>query len=150
MYWVQNLENMSGETSSTKKKPDNIVWDEREEKYNASILPYGTNVSAPVIKLDDVGAFKSRGVNKVQKTFNAKYNELVEDYNNLINEVKLNDLIYNSKFSFEPVIGEIYYLYKRPTGEYFLSLISPKEWNKEYIVTVRLNSENKWVSIKES
>lgn len=132
-----------------KKKPDYIVYDEENQKYNASILPYGTNVSAPVIKLDDVGAFKERGVNRVQKTFGAKYKELVDEYNNLVDEVKLNEMIYNSDYSFEPVIGEIYHLYIRKNGKYFLSLISPKEWNMEHITTVRLNSEHKWVFTEE-
>lgn len=131
------------------KKPDNIVWDEKTQRYHASILPYGSNVSAPAIVLDDVGAFKHRGVNKVQKTFTAKYNELVDEYNHLVDEVKLNNLIYNSKYSFEPVIGEIYHLYCRPNGDYFLSLISPQEWNMEFVVSVRLNSEHKWVSIRD-
>ena len=66
-----------------KKKPDNIVWDEETQKYNASLLPYATNVSAPVIKLDDVGAFKERGVNRVQKSFNAKY-KCIQSNKNLI------------------------------------------------------------------
>lgn len=132
------------------KKPDNVAWDDKEQKYNASILPYSTNVSGPVIKLDDVGAFKERGVNRVQKTFNAKYKELVDEYNNLIDEVELNNMIYNSNYSFEPVIGEIYHLYIRNNGKYFLSLISPREWNMEFIVSVRLNSEHKWVLIKDS
>jgi len=131
------------------KKPDNIVWDEETETYNANILPYGSNVSAPVIVLDDVGSFKKKGVNKVQKTFSAKYQELVDEYNFLVDEVKLNNLIYNSNFSFEPVIGEVYHLYVRQNGEYFLSLISPQEWNMEFVVSVKLNSEHKWVSIKE-
>jgi hypothetical protein len=132
-----------------KKKPDYVVYDEDNQKYNASILPYGTNVSAPVIKLDDVGAFKERGVNKVQKTFGAKYKELVDEYNNLVDEVKLNEMIYNADYSFEPVIGEIYHLYIRKNGKYFLSLISPKEWSMEHITTVRLNSEHKWVFTEE-
>ena len=131
------------------KKPDNVAYDEKEKKYNASLLPYATNVSGPVIKLDDVGAFKERGVNRVQKTFNAKYKELVDEYNHLIDEVKLNDLIYNSKYSFEPVIGEIYHLYVGRDGKYFLSLISPNEWNREHIASVRLNSEHKWVSTED-
>jgi len=140
---------MSGKSSNQTKKPDNIVWDEKTEKYNASLLPYGSSVSAPVIVLDDVGAFKQRGVGKVQKTFNAKFEELVDEYNNLIDEVKLNSLIYNSNFSFEPVIGEIYHLYQRNNGNYFLSLVSPNEWNQKFIVSVRLNSENKWVSTND-
>jgi len=132
------------------KKPDNIVWDEDNQKYNASLLPYATSVSGPVVKLDDVGAFKERGVNRVQKTFSAKYKELVDEYNNLIDEVELNNMIYNSNYSFEPVIGEIYHLYIRNNGKYFLSLIGPQEWNMEHITSVRLNSEHKWVSTKDS
>ena len=135
---------------NSKKKPDNIVWDEETEKYNSSLLPYGTSVSAPAIVLDDVGAFKQRGVNKVQKTFSAKYQELVDEYNHLVDEVRLNEFIYNSRYSFEPVIGETYHLYEDKFGKYFLSLISPNEWNKKHVVSVRLNSEHKWVSIKES
>ena len=134
----------------TSKKPDNVVWDEKSQKYNASLLPYGTNTSAPAIVLDDVGAFKKRGVNKVQKTFSAKYQELVDEYNHLVDEVRLNEFIYNSRYSFEPVIGETYHLYEDKFGKYFLSLISPSEWNKKHVVSVRLNSEHKWVSIKES
>ena len=137
-------------STNSKKKPDSVVWDEKSQKYNASLLPYGTNNSAPAIVLDDVGAFKQRGVNKVQKTFSAKYTELIDEYNQLVDEVRLNEVIYNSRYSFEPVIGEIYHLYEDRLGNYFLSLISPTEWNKIHIVSVRLNSEHKWVSIKES
>lgn len=132
------------------KKPDHIVWDEETQKYNAALLPYGSSISAPAIVLDDVGAFKERGVNRVQKTFGAKYQELVDEYNHLVDEVKLNEVIYNSKYSFEPVIGNIYHLYENKNGIYFLSLISPNEWRQKHIISVRLNSEHKWVSIKDT
>ena len=84
-------------TNTSTKKPDLVAWDEDKQKYVSSILPYATNVSGPVITLDDVGAFKERGVNRVQKTFSSKYKELVQEYNNLVDEVALNELIYNSK-----------------------------------------------------
>lgn len=132
-----------------RKKPDNVAWDDENERYISSILPYSTNVGGPVIKLDDVRGFKERGVNKVQKTFGTKYKELVDEYHQLVDEVELNNLIYNSKYSFEPVIGEIYHLYIGKDKKYFLSLISPKEWNREHITSVRLNSEHKWVLIKD-
>jgi len=144
----ERLEIMSTNTSTN--KPDLVAWDDNKQKYVSSILPYATNVSGPVIKLDDVGGFKERGVSKVQKTFTNKYKELIQEYNDLVDEVNLNELVYNSNYSFEPVIGEIYHLYQRNSGEYFLSLISPSEWNRKHIVTVTLNSEHKWVSIKES
>jgi hypothetical protein len=133
----------------SEKKPDYVAWDEKNQKYHANILPYGSNVGAPAIKKDNISGFKELQVNKLQKKFNSRYKELVDEYNNLVEEVKLNQLIYSSDFSFEPVIGEIYHLYYGNNGRYFLSLIHPKEWNREHIVSVVLNSEHRWVSIKE-
>lgn len=131
------------------KKPDNVAWDEEKQKYNASILPYATNVSGPAIQVDDVGAFKQKGIQKAQKTFTAKYLELKEQWQDLVSEVELNNLIYSSKYSFEPIVGEIYHLYVGNDDNYFLSLIGPEEWNREFITSVRLNSDHKWVYLKE-
>ena len=130
------------------KKPDHIVWDEETQKYNANILPYGSSVSAPVIKIEDISSYKQRNVQKIQKKFNKKYQELVDEYNNLVDEVKLNQIVYESKFSFEPIIGHIYHLYYGDNGKYFLSLIEPEMWNQEFVLSVELNSEHKSVLIK--
>ncbi len=126
------------------KKPDNIVYSD-EKGYNASFLPYATSVGAPIIRVDDVAAWKSRGVINVNKEFENKFNELKSEYQKLIEEFEWNDIIYNSKFSFEPVIGEIYHLYVDNDRNHFLSLIPPYEWNKEHIGTFKLNSDKKWV-----
>ena len=132
-----------------KKKPDNIVFSE-EKGYNASILPYSTNVGAPVIRVDDLVSWKSRGISTVNKEFENKFNELKIQYLNLMKEYEWNDLVYNAKFSFEPVIGEIYHLYRGDDGLNFLSLIAPQEWNKEHIGTVKLNSDKKWVVLNQN
>lgn len=126
------------------KKPDNIVFSE-DKGYNASVLPYSTNVGAPVIKVDDIVSWKSRGVSNVNKLFENKFNELKIQYENLMKEYEWNELVYNARFSFEPVIGEIYHLYTGDDGINFLSLISPQEWNKEHVATFKLNSEKKWI-----
>ena len=47
-----------------KEKPDNIVYS-AEKGYYAKILPYGTSVGAPAIKVDDLVSWKSRGVHAV-------------------------------------------------------------------------------------
>ena len=130
------------------KKPDNIVFSD-DKGYNASLLPYSTNVGAPVIKMDDVVSWKSRGINNVNKEFETKFNELQIQYQNLMKEYEWNELVYSSKFSFEPVIGEIYHLYIDQDRMYFLSLISPQEWNKEHVGTFQLNSNKKWVILDE-
>ena len=129
-----------------KKKPDNIVHND-EDGYNANILPYGTNTSAPAITLEDISFWKGTGVNKVNKQFSAKFNQLKEEYNKLVEEFKWNDLVYKANFSFEPVIGETYHLYTGKDGNPFLSLIDPKEWSKgkDFIGSFTLNSERKWI-----
>lgn len=127
-----------------KERPDNVVFSD-ENGYNAGLLTYATNVGAPAIKMDDVVSWKSRGISNVNKEFENKFNELKMQYENLMEEYEWNELVYGARFSFEPVIGEIYHLYRGDDGINFLSLISPAEWNKEHIGTFKLNSGKKWV-----
>ena len=129
-----------------KNRPDNIVYSD-QNGYNASLLPYATSVGAPVIRVVDVVSWKSRGISNVNKELENKFNELKIQYENLIKEFEWNDLVYGSKFSFEPVIGEIYHLYTGDDGINFLSLIGPREWNKEHVGTFKLNSDKKWIVI---
>lgn len=126
------------------KKPDNIVFSE-EKGYNASFLPYSTSVGAPIIKVDDIVSWKSRGITNVNKEFENKFKELKNQYEKLMEEYEWNELVYSAKFAFEPVIGEVYHLYAAADGVNFLSLISPQEWNKVHLGTFKLNSDKKWV-----
>lgn len=128
------------------KKPDNIVHNEKEG-YNASLLPYATNVGAPAIRPDNIDDWKLRGVNKVNKQIETKFNELKGEYLKLVEEYQWNELVYQAKFAYEPVIGETYHLYVGKDGGPFLSLIEPHEWNRELIGSFQLNSEQKWVKI---
>ncbi len=131
-----------------KERPDNVVFSE-EQGYHANLLPYSTNVGAPIIKVDDVVSWKSRGISNVNKEFENKFNELKLQYQALMEEYEWNELVYQSKFSFEPVIGEIYHLYRGEDGVNFLSLIGPLEWNREHIGTFKLNSERKWIVLRD-
>lgn len=127
--------------------PDNVVFTD-DKGYNASLLSYPTNVGAPVIHIDNLVSWKSRGISNVNKQFESKFNELRVQYENLMKEFEYNELVYNANFSFEPVIGEIYNLYRGEDGNNFLSLISPSEWNKEHLGTFQLNSDKKWIIIE--
>lgn len=130
------------------KKPDNIVYSE-DKGYNASMLPYSTSVGAPIIRVDDIVSWKSRGITNVNKEFENKFKELKNQYESLMKEFEWNELVYSAKFAFEPVIGEIYHLYAGEDGVNFLSLISPQEWKKEHIGTFKLNSDKKWIALHE-
>jgi len=123
------------------KKPDNVAD-------TPGLLPYASNVGAPAIRPDNVDDWKLRGVHKVNKQLETKFLELKEEYLKLVEDYKWNELVYQAKFSYEPVIGEIYHLYVGKDGNPFLSLISPNEWNKEYIGSFKINSEQKWIKIE--
>jgi len=65
----------------------------------------------------------------------------------ITNELFTSLFILNSQFSFRPVPGKAYYLYKEGTG-FNLSLIAPKEWSKEkqaaFVGTSQLNQDLTW------
>lgn len=128
------------------KKPDNVVYS-KTEGYNAHLLPYATSVGAPIIKVDDLVSLKSRGVHSVNKELQGKFAELKAQYESLMEEFEWNELVYSAKFSFEPVIGEIYHLYQSADASHFLSLIGPHEWNREHVGTFKLNSDKKWIHL---
>ena len=122
------------------KKPDNFAE-------NKALLPYGDSVTAPAIRPENIDDWKLRGVNKVNKQFKTKFDELKEEFKQLLEEYQWNELVYQSKFGYEPVIGEIYHLYIGNDGNPFLSLIAPNEWNREHIGSFKLNSEQKWIKV---
>ena len=128
------------------KKPDNIVYSETEG-YNANILPYATSVGAPAIRIDDLVSWKSRGITSVNKELAGKFEELKTQYQNLVEEYEWNEMVYTAKFAFEPVICEIYHVYRGKDGLNFLSLIGPNEWNREHLGTFKLNSDKKWIHL---
>jgi hypothetical protein len=123
-------------------KPDNI-------SENPGLLPYGSNVGAPAIKVVNIEHWKEPRVLNVNKQFEDRFEQLKKEYQKLIDEYKWNDLVYKSKFSFEPVIGKIYHLYYANDGKIFLSLISPNEWKREHIGSFKYNHDNKWEKIED-
>lgn len=86
-------------------------------------------------------------VNKVNKQFESKFLEIKKEYEKLIDEYRWNELVYKSKFNFEPVINEVYHLYYNNTGNIFLSLVEPSQWNYEFIGSFKYNHDNKWIKI---
>ena len=122
------------------KKPDNIAD-------NPGLLPYASNIGAPAIQIENIEGWKQHNALKVNKQFQARFEELKEEYQKLIEEFKWNELVYSAKYNFEPIIGETYYLYYNKTGDIFLSLISPTEWKYDFIGAFKINSNNKWDKI---
>lgn len=112
-----------------------------------NLLPYPHHVGAPKIEPVDITFFKQSGTRKVNKVLNKRYQELVKEAETLQNSFLINQEVYDSHYSFEPVIGEIYHLYEGSNGNKTLSLISPNEWNKKYLYSVVLNSDLTWSKV---
>ena len=78
--------------------------------------------------------------------FNREKQEILEKIEKLYQEYNDSILVWESKISFDPIIGETYYLYDFD-GVNTLSLISPNQWNKKdcFIGAFVLNSDRKWI-----
>ena len=129
-----------------KKYPDNVVWSE-ERGYYAHLLPYATNIGAPVVIPDNISTWKNEKILKTNHYFNKKYDEIKKEYEKLVEEFEWNKVVYGSNYNFQPIIGEKYHLYRRNNGEMFLSLIEPNSWKQEYVGTFEMDSDNKWKKI---
>jgi hypothetical protein len=117
------------------------------EDKKLSLYEYPTSLSSPKIEPVDLTAFKRYGVIKANDYFSSKWEDLVEEAEILKETIELNERIYSCRYAYEPKIGETYHIYKRKNGQEFMSLIGPFEWNQEYVMSVRLNSDSVWKKI---
>jgi hypothetical protein len=112
-----------------------------------NILPYAHHVGAPKIEPVNLTPFKKNGSSKSNTIFQKKYDEILSEFENLQNSFLINETVYNSKYNFEPIVGNTYHLYVDEKGENFLSIIKPSEWNKTHLYSVILNSNMVWEKI---
>jgi len=138
--YVDNLPNFQ-----KKERPDNVVFDQETQSYHSHLLPYGTNIGAPKITPTGVTAWKNSATSTFNHAFANKIELLKKNYEQLIDEYKLNEMLYQAQISFEPIIGQVYHLYQDDGhDEQFLSLIPPDSWNMKYIGSFSLNHEKVW------
>jgi hypothetical protein len=129
------------------KKPDNIVFDESSETYNSKVLPYASNLSAPKIVPPDITTWKNTNIVSANNLFKAKHKAIKEQYQALMEAYELNRLVYESKISFEPIVGKVYHLYRSKDQSTFLSLISPNECNFEHLGSFKLEPDKVWSKV---
>ncbi len=132
------------------KKPDLVVFNEETQAYDAALKPYGTSASSPVIKPLNTATWRNDGVQRVNKQFKSKFDEVRKEYEELIQKFQYNDLVYNSKFNFEPIFGEIYYLYNNRKEEPFLSIIAPEQCSFHHLGSFRLNTDKMWEKVESA
>jgi hypothetical protein len=109
---------------------------------------YPTELGSTPFSPDNIELFKLSKTSKLQQHFKSKFNELQKEYLLLVKEIELNERLYKAKHNFEPITGEVYYLYSNEGGE-ILSLLSPDEWKTkwEYIGKFQLESTGNWIEV---
>ena len=124
-----------------KKMPDSFVENRLSKRYP-------TEIGAPKFEPDNISLFKIEKTSKIKKYYSSKFEEMTKEYENLMSEIKMNERLYMASHNFEPVTGESYHLYKKESGEEFLSLISPDQWKRfEFIGTFQFQSDGRWIEI---
>ncbi|ARV13372.1 DUF2452 domain-containing protein [Gilvibacter sp. SZ-19] len=132
------------------KKPDNVVYNEEEQRYDAALKPYATNVGAPAITAADNSGWKLASVKTVNERFKAKFEDIHKQYQELTQQYERNQLVYNAKFSFEPQLGQVYHLYRDSQMQPFLSIIRPEECNFDYVGSYRINADRMWEEVQRA
>ena len=129
------------------KKPDLVVWD-INEGYNSRLKQYPTNLGAPKFDLPNVGLAKTESSKKMLDVFERERDEILGKIQKLYEEYNDSVTVWESKISFEPIVGKTYHLYEFETGK-TLSIISPTEWNNSqyFIGSFTLSSDRKWIRV---
>ena len=127
-----------------KKYPDNIVYDNKLQKFDANIKPYPTSVGSQAFEPIKVDKSTSVSANHY---FNSRLEELREEYKKLIQEYNWTKLVYESSYVFQPIVGHTYHMYEKKDKSLWLSLIGPDEWNQPYVGSFQLQTDGKWIKI---
>ena len=128
--------------SMDEKKPDSYVFDR-------ALKTYPTEIGSQPFKPDEIELFKIDKSNKLKHHYVSKFEELKSEYQRLMEDISMNERIYQSSYNFQPIVGQIYYLYKKENDNEFLSIISPIEWNNRYqiIGSYQLQTDGRWNEI---
>lgn len=127
------------------KLPDSFVVDR-------FIKSYPTEIGSQPFEPDNVELFRLDKTNKLKHHYLTKFEELKNQYISFMEDIKLNERLYKAKYSFQPIVGQNYYLYATSETGDFLSIISPSEWGKrkfELVGTFQLQTDGRWFEIKE-
>lgn len=126
-----------------KSKPDDVAD-------HPNILPYASNVGAPVIKPDhSLAGWKHAAVHNANKYYADKYNDILKQIETLGEEFKINEMMYNAEMKIKPIIGKVYHVYRREGDDMYVSLFAPHErlgGKDSFVGSYRLNYDHRWES----
>lgn len=122
---------------------------------NPHLLPYAHSVGGAVIKPMDKGRMKGRAVAAMYEQTDLQLAQIKEQIDLLAQQarrlqerVSISEEIYLTDMNFEPLIGRIYFLYRKASGKTILSMVSPDEWGKKppytFVAEVKMLADHTW------
>lgn len=149
-------------TETPKKKPKVLTERELEKlKLSSTDLPglieYSHHVGGFKIVPTNEGHIRSTALKAVEQQATMQMEKIMEQMSLLAKQaqeikdrVEISQKVYQARISFKPVMGQIYHLYERESGEQFLSNIAPDEWSKHqrdqlnHTASVELLGDQTW------
>jgi hypothetical protein len=122
---------------------------------NPHLLPYAHERGGASIKPVDMGRVKGLAVSAMYEQTDMQLDQikaqielLARQANEIQNRMSISERIYEAQMGIDPIIGRVYYLYDKDSGENVLSMISPAEWGPRlpynYIATIKLLADHTW------
>lgn len=126
-----------------------------------SVLPYASSAGSVVVRPTEEGAIKHTALRAMEEQTNMQLDQIREQIELLARQAQelrrrrdLSLLIYEARLGFQPVIGQVYYLYEKRDSSHILSLVAPQEWGssmpyQQFISAVKLLADHTWTEINQ-
>lgn len=125
-----------------------------------SVLPYAASVSGAVIKPTEQGVIRHKALTAMEEQTNMQLEQIRKQIELLALQAQeiqqrkeLSMRMYNAQLSFQPVIGQVYYLYEKKDGSHIVSMVSPQEWGspsgpyQHFEAKVKLLADHTWIEV---
>ncbi|MEM6398328.1 MAG: DUF2452 domain-containing protein [Bacteroidota bacterium] len=129
---------------------------------NPHLLPYAHERGGATIKPIDKGKIKGLAMTAMYEQTDMQLDQikaqielLARQANEIQNRMTISERIYEAEINIDPIIGRLYYLYRRPSNDKsVMSLVSPAEWGANppyhYIATIKLLADHTWEIIERA
>ena len=150
----------SDRNNEMSKKVDLAQIDLEKDKDKITDIPglieYAHHAGSALVKPEDKGRIKGNAIAAMHDQTDRQFRQLYEQMQTLINQAKylqtrveVSERIYQAMVPFQPVIGKVYFLYRKNNGMDLLSMVSPDEWGaklpyESFEAKVRLLSDHTW------
>ena len=126
------------------------------EVLKTNLMKYPVERGGMAFSVTKKEVIKSRGLMAMEQQVDMQMAKIKEQIALLAKQVEelqkrkeLSFQIYQAENSFEPLVGSVYYLYKKGDESRFLSMISPKEWGRRdtdnvFLAKVELLADRTW------